>query len=334
MQEHSGVLVVGELTQDGTLSAATGELLGAARELAAGLGGEEISAAVIGHNTRANADLMIALGVGRVYVVDSPLFGHYLNETSVQACAAIVAQAAPRIVLIGQTPDGRDLGPSLAFALNTGIAMDCLEVAIDPSTKGLRATRSVSGGLFRQVLSIQARPQIATVRQKTYDAPDPNPAATGEIISVDPGINPATVRSRVVGYAPAETEGVQLEDARIVVAGGRGIGSAEGFDELEALAGLLGGAMGATRSATDLGYCSERIMIGITGRVVAPELYLAIGLSGASQHMAGCAGSKCIVTINTDPDASIFKQSRFGIEADYNDVLPAFTEEVRKLLSG
>ena len=333
MQEHKGVLVVAELTREGALSPSTGELFGAARQLADALGGEEISAALVGRETTAKAGLMTALGAERVYVVDDPLFEHYLNETSVQACAAIVSQAAPRIVLIGQTPDGRDLGPSLAFALNTGVAMDCLEVEIDPSTKGLRATRSVSGGLFRQVLSIQTLPQIATMRQKTYDAPDPDPAATGESISVDPSLDSTTVRSKVVGYMAVETEGVQLEDARVVVAGGRGIGSEEGFGDLETLASLLGGAIGATRSASDLGYCSERIMIGITGRVVAPELYLAIGISGASQHMAGCAGSKCIVTINTDPEATIFKESRFGIKGDYESFLPAFTEEVRKLLS-
>ncbi|MBI4235829.1 MAG: electron transfer flavoprotein subunit alpha/FixB family protein [Chloroflexi bacterium] len=151
---------------------------------------------------------------------------------------------------------------------------------------------------------------------------------------MDPGLDPSQVRARFVKHTAVKQQGIRLEDARVVIAGGRGIGSAEAFKDLEALASLLNGAVGATRAAADSGYCGQDIMIGITGKVVSPELYLAVALSGASQHMVGCAGSKNIVTINRDAEAAVFKESRFGVVGDYKQVLPAFADEVRKLLAG
>lgn len=331
MANESGILVIGEVTPEGNLRSITGELLGAARALAAELK-EEISVGLIGQGVAGKAQQAIALGAAKAYAVDGAGFQHYLNETFVPAAAAIVRRANPRIVLIGQTPNGRDLGAGLAFRLGTGIATDSLQLSIDPQTKGLRAGRSLNGGLFRQVLSIKTLPQIATVHMKAFDAPAADASRKGEVITVDSGVDASQARARFVKHTAVKQEGVRLEDARVVVTGGRGVGSAEGFKDLEKLAGMLIGAVGATRAAADSGYCGQDIMIGITGKVVAPELYLAVALSGASQHMAGCAGSKNIVAINRDAEANIFKESRFGVVGDYKQVLPAFTEEIKKLL--
>lgn len=334
MANETGILIIGEATPDGQLRGITGELLGAARRLAAELGGEPVSAALIGQGVTARAQQAIALGADRVYVVDGPLFQNYLNESFVPAALAVARRANPRVILAGHTPNGRDLGPTLAFQLGTSVATDTLQLRVDPETKGLRAARSLTGGLFRQVIAFRTLPQVATVHMKAYDPPESDASRTGEVITVDPGLDPSRVRARFVKHTAVKVEGVRLEDARIVVTGGRGMGSAEAFEDLRKLAGMLAGAVGATRAAADSGYCGQDIMIGITGRVVSPEVYLAIALSGASQHMAGCAGSKNIVAINRDPEANIFKESRFGVVGDYKQVLPALIDEVQKLMAG
>lgn len=329
MANESGILIVGE-TADGHLTGITGELLTAARRLAETTK-EPVYAALIGEGVRGLAQQAIALGADKVYVADAPIFKEYLNETSVAAAVAIAKEANPSIVLVGHTPNGRDLGPSLAFRLGTGISTDNVELAIDPATKGLRAVRPLTGGLFRQVIAIKTKPQVATVRVKVFEPGQPDSSRQGQVVTVN--ANVASPKTRLVGREIPEQKGIRLEDAKIVVSGGRGMGSAEAFKPLEGLAALLHGAVGATRAACDTGYYRPDVMIGLTGRVVSPDLYLAVGISGASQHMAGCSGSKYIVAINKDPNANIFKESEFGVVGDYKEVLPAFIDEVKKLVA-
>jgi electron transfer flavoprotein alpha subunit len=334
MADEKGVLIVAEAKPNGELRGITGELLTAARELAQSLG-EPVSAALIGKGVSARAQEVASMGADTVYVADAPLFENYLSESFTPAVAAIVKQANPRIVLIGHTPNGRELGPSLAVRLGVGVATDTSGLKIDPGTKGLQAARSLQGGQFRQVTSFNKLPALATVHMKAYDAATPQSGRSGQVINVDPGVDASKVRSRFVKHDEAKTEGIRLEDAKVVVSGGRGMGSKEAFEDLHKLAGLIeGAAVGATRAAADSEFCGQDIMIGITGKVVSPDVYLAIALSGASQHMAGCSGSKNIIAINRDPEANIFKESRFGVVGDYKQVLPAFTAEVAKLTKG
>ncbi len=332
MAFETGVLFFGEV-KDGKLLPVTAELANAGRQLADALG-QELAGALIGEGTTALAQEVIALGADKVYVVDDPMFKDYVQGLHVPAAVAAAGRADPSIILSGQTANGRDLAPHLAFHLDTGIAIDCTAFEIDADTKGLRATRPFAGGNFLQVLGFKSRPQIATARAKAYDGAEPDSSRKGEVIPVEHGVDASQARMRYVEYKPVAFEGVRLEDAQVIVSGGRGVGSADGFKELEELAGLLSGAVGATRAATDSGFFRADAMIGITGVIVAPDVYIAIGISGASQHLAGCSGSKTIVAINKDPDAAIFKNSRFGIVGDYHQVLPAFTEEVRKIAAG
>ena len=331
MAGESGVLTICETDPNGELRSITGELLAAARQLANSMSGESVSAALIGSGVAGKAQEVIALGADSVYVVDDPIFEHYLSETFVPAAIAVREQANPKVILIGHTPNGRELGPSLGFRLDTGVSTDTTEVSIDSSSGGLVAARSLAGGMFRQVTAFNRLPHVATVHMKAYDAAEPDAARTGQVVNVDASVDASQVRTRFVSHTEVAVEGVRLEDARIVITGGRGLGSSEAFDDLHKLAGMTGGAVGASRAAADSEYCGQDIMIGITGRVVSPEVYLAIALSGASQHMAGCSGSKHIVAINRDPEANIFKESRFGVVGDYQQVLPAFIAELENL---
>jgi electron transfer flavoprotein alpha subunit len=331
MAGENGVLIICETDGNGDLRSITGELLAAARGLADSMNGESVSAALIGSGVAGKAQDVIALGADTVYVVDNPVFEHYLGETFVPAALAVREQANPKVILIGHTPNGRELGPSLGFRLETGVSTDTTEVSIDSSSGGLVAARSLAGGLFRQVTAFNRLPHVATVHMKAYDASEPDSSRTGQVVTVDASVDASQVRTRFVNHTKVEVQGIRMEDARVVVCGGRGMGSVEGFDELAKFAEMTGGAVAATRAAADSGYCGQDIMIGITGRVVSPEVYLAIALSGASQHMAGCSGSKSIIAINRDPEANIFKESRFGVVGDYQQVLPALIEELEKL---
>ena len=242
---------------------------------------------------------------------------------------------APRVLILGATPLGRDLAPRVAWRLKSGLASDCVGLSIDPETDALIATRPVYGGkALAEVDCGAARPAMATLRPKSQEALPPDSARTGEVVLVAVNADPATVRTRVVERAIIEVKGIRLEDARIVVGGGRGLGSAENWRVLEALAHDLKGAVGATRGACDEGYCDTVSQLGISSKRVAPELYLAVGVSGASQHMAGVSFSKHIACINRDAEAPIFKEAEFGVVGQWEDVFPAFRRKVKELLAG
>ena len=333
MAENKGVMVLGEFSE-GKLAAITKELLGGARKAADALG-EELSIVLAGSGIGNLANEAIAFGADKVYVVDDPLLADYQTDSYLPVMEKIVKQAKPNILLMGQTAIGRDLAPRLAFRLDTAVAMDSLELNIDSATKALLATRPVYGGNARAVYTWgEPRPQIATVRAKAMEPRERDDSRKGEIVKIDSGLTPSMIRTNVVKKVKEEVAGVKLEDAEVVVCGGRGLGSAEAFKELEALAKLLSGAVGASRPPCDSGWISSSAQIGLTGKIVSPNLYIAIALSGSSQHMAGCSGAKNIVAINKDPEANIFKEARFGVVGDYKKVLPALAQKLKELLSG
>jgi len=332
MAEYKGVLVHCEAAE-GKLAAIATELLGCGRKLADDLG-QELYAVLTGSEVSSLAKEAIAFGADKVYVVDDPLLKDYQTDPYLSAMDKVVKQVMPQILILGQTSIGRDLAPRLAFKLETAVSLDCVELAIDSNSKRLLQTKPVYGGNAQATFICESDPQIATVRAKTMSPLERDDSRQGEVITIDAGIDPSAIRTRVLEKVPEVVEGIKLEDAEVIVSGGRGIGSAEGFKQLEELAKILKGAVGATRPPCDNGWVPDGLQIGLTGKIVAPSLYIAVALSGSSQHMSGSSGSKTIIAINKDPEANIFRVAHYGIVEDWKKVLPAFTAKVKELLAG
>ena len=332
MAENKGVLVHCEVAE-GKLAAIATELLGCGRKLADDLG-QELCAVLTGSAVSGSAKEAVAFGADKVYVVDDPLLKDYQTDSYLSAMDKVVKQAMPQILILGQTPIGRDLAPRLAFKLDTAACLDCVELAIDSDSKRLLQTKPVYGGNAQATYICESDPQIATARAKAMSPLEPDSSRQGEIIAIEAGIDPSAIRTKVLEKVPEAVEGIKLEEAEVIVSGGRGIGSAEGFKQLEELARVLKGAVGATRPPCDNGWVPDGLQIGLTGKIVAPSLYIAIALSGSSQHMSGSSGSRTIVAINKDPEANIFRIAQYGIVEDWKKILPAFTEKVKELLAG
>ena len=323
----SGVLVFGEATEDGKLAPVTGELLAAAKSL-----GGAVTCALLGAGVEGPAQECAALGADKVIVVDDPALKDYQGDAYVPVGERICKETDPAVVLFGQTMIGRDMAPRLAARLGTAVAMDCVELSMEGDK--LHAARPCYGGSARARYTFNGTPQIATLRAKVFDAPKPDASGQAEVVKQAADVSADSVRTRVVNRRKEEVEGVRLEDAPVVVSGGRGLGGPEGFQSLEELAQVLGGAVGASRAVCDLGWYPVATQVGLTGKVVTPDLYIAVGISGASQHMAGISQVKNIVAINKDREASIFKASRFAVVGDWKEVVPAFMEKVRELKAG
>ncbi len=319
------VLVVGEFAE-GALSPVTAELLGAATRIA---DGGQVSVTLLGAAAAGAASEAFAAGANRAFVSSDAAYDQFRSDQWLAAVEAALDQANPAAVLIAQSTVGRELGPRLAFRRNTAVAMDC--VRIENADGGLRATRSAYGGNAQATYSFATSPAVVTVRAKSQDPIAAQAGATGETVEL-----PAAGESRteIVSREAAVSEGLQIQDAAIVVSGGRGLGAPEGFQLVEELAAAFGSdkaAVGASRAACDLGWYPPSQQVGLTGKVVTPDLYVAVAISGASQHMAGCSGSKAIVAINRDAEANIFKAARFGIVGDYKAVLPELINAIKAL---
>lgn len=320
----NGVLVFGEATEDGKLNPVTAELIAAGTRL-----GGPVTCALIGSGVEGLAQNCVAAGANRVIVVDDPILAEYQGDAYLPVAERSVKESGAGIVLLGQTMVGRDLAPRLAQRLGTAVAMDC--VALSVSGDKLIAERPAYGGSARARYSINGTPQIATVRAKSQEPLEADASRSGEIVKQAAGVDASAVRARVTSRRKEKAEGIRLEDAKVVVGGGRGMGGPEAFQQLEELAGVLGGAVGASRAVCDLGWYPVAAQIGLTGKMVTPDLYIAVGISGASQHMAGISSVKNIVSVNKDAEAGIFKASRFAVVGDWKEVIPPFMEEVKKL---
>lgn len=327
-ENDKGVLVVVEVVGSQPIDLGL-EMLGLARRLTDSMGGS-VTAVAFGTGLEATGEILTAYGADQVYINDNAIFANFHAEAWLPDLSKIIAEVAPAIVLIGHSDSGTDLAPRLAFRLNVDVATGCESIDIINGRPNM--TRGCFGGLAREVVTFTKTPALATIRSKTQEALAPMKERAGEVKHVNSILDVNSIRTRVVNREKEKAAGgVKMESAKIVIGGGLGLGGPEGFKTLNEIAELVDGAVGASRAACDLDWCPRSYQIGLSGRTVAPELYLAVGISGASHHMAGCGNSKTIVSVNSDPNAEIFKSSRFGIVGNSQEIMPALVEEIRKL---
>ena len=319
-----------ETKEDGSAKNVGLELLSPGRDLADKQGGRLV-AIVIGSGVEQAVSDASAHGADQVIVVDSPEFKNYTTDAYTAAMYYLIEKYGPTTLLIGATPDGRDMGPRLACRIKTGLTADCTGLDIDPDSGNVAWTRPAFGGnLMATILCPDHRPQIGTVRPGVFKKSEPG-EAKAEVVKEDIHVDAKDIRTQVLELIKeADTENVDLEGAEIIVSGGRGVGGPEGFEPVKALADVLGGVVGASRAAVDSGWIAHSHQVGQTGKTVGPKLYIACGISVAIQHLAGMSGSDCIVAINKDPDAPIFDVADYGVVGNLFEVLPVLTEEIKK----
>ena len=324
---RSGVLILAEADKRTPASSAY-ELLGLGRRLSEGSPGP-VSAAILGSDLDNVDQELVFHGADKVYVADDRALAEYQPDYWLSLLVRVVQESQPALVLLGHTSIGSDLGPRLAFRLGTAVATDCEDMRV--SGGKIMATRSCYGGKARVIVSFRTSPAVATIRPKCQERPKRESRRSGEVIKLAVDSPPSAARTFRLERRREESADARLESAKIVVAGGRGLNGAEGFRLLECLAEILNASVGASRVACDLGWCPATRQIGLTGKVVTPDLYIAVGISGASQHMAGCGRAKTIVAINTDPNANIFKAAQLGVVGDYKQVVPCLIEDLKQL---
>ena len=319
-----------ETNEDGTAKNVGIELLTPGKMMAGKQGGALV-AVVIGNNVDEAVKAASEHGADKVIVVDGPEYAHYTTDAYAIALCTLVEKYGPTSMLIGATNNGRDLGPRVSCRLKTGLTADCTGLDIDEESGNVAWTRPAFGGnLMATILCPDHRPQIGTVRPGVFKKSDAG-EAKAEIIKEDIHVDAKDIRTQVLELIKeAGGESVDLEGAEIIVSGGRGVGGPEGFEPVKALADALGATVGASRAAVDAGWIAHAHQVGQTGKTVGPKLYIACGISGAIQHVAGMSSSDCIVAINKDPEAPIFDIADYGVVGNLFEVLPVLTEEIKK----
>jgi electron transfer flavoprotein alpha subunit len=326
--EYRGVLVVVE-QRDGKAKPVSWQLLGIGRKLAQKLEVDTI-ALVMGHDVAHLAEEAVYYGADKVYLADDPVLKHYRTFPYSRVCLKVIREIKPEIVLIGATYTGRDLAGAIATHLPTGLTADTtiLDVEPQPSRLLLASRPAFSEKMVATILCKQYRPQMATARAGVFDALPRDPSRRGEILPVACPVKEEEVAARVLDFIQDEQK-VHLEDANVIVAGGRGLGGPDGFKVLKELADALGGVVGASRAVVEAGWIGHAHQVGQTGHTVRPKLYIAVGISGAVQHVVGMQNSDVIVAINKDPNAPIFKVAHYGVVGDWSRIVPAMIEEVK-----
>jgi len=319
-----------ETNEDGTAKNVGLELLTPGKMMAGKQGGNLV-AVVIGCGVDEAVKAASEHGADKIIVVDGPEYKHYTTDAYAIALVTLVEKYGPTSMLIGATNNGRDLGPRVSCRLKTGLTADCTALDIDEDTGNVAWTRPAFGGnLMATILCPNHRPQIGTVRPGVFKKSDPA-EGKAEIIKEDVHVADDQIRTQVLEIIKdMDSENVDLEGAEIIVSGGRGVGGPEGFEPIRALAKELGATVGASRAAVDAGWIAHAHQVGQTGKTVGPKLYIACGISGAIQHLAGMSSSDVIVAINKDPDAPIFDVADYGVVGNLFEVLPVLTEEIKK----
>jgi electron transfer flavoprotein alpha subunit len=321
----SGVLIIAE-SAGSELKKSAFELAGVGGKLAGSLGGP-VSAALVGAGVSGLAADLGRRGVPKVYVVDDGALERYTSDGYAIALQAVVAQADPEVILLASSATGKDLGPALAARLGCGIVSDA--IALDVEDGKIRATRPILAGKAKLKIEPAELPMIVSLRPNVFEpAPEGDGAAETEAVAVD--LTGEQIRVVVKELLEPEERTIDLTEADIIVSGGRGMKGPEHFHLVEELAAALGGVVGASRAVVDAGWRPHSEQVGQTGKTVSPKLYVACGISGAIQHLAGMSSSKCIVAVNKDPEAPVFKVADYGIVGDVMEVLPALTAAIRE----
>ena len=333
VEEYRNVWVFAE-QRDGTLTRVAEQLMSKARDLADILG-TRAEAVLLGHEVEGLCESLIRQGADTVYLADDPQLAHYRTEAYARVVADLIRARKPEIVLFGASVIGRDLAPRISQRLHTGLTADCTGLEIDESERLLLQTRPAFGGnVMATIVCPNHRPQMATVRPGVMVARPPDPARTSNIERVPVEIQPQDLRVAVKEVVTGTRRRVELEDARIIVSGGRGLGNPEGFRLIEELAAAIGGEVGASRAAVDAGWIPQEHQVGQTGKTVHPEVYIACGISGAIQHQAGMKEARFIIAINKDPSAPIFRLADVGIVGDLYKVVPDLIKEIKAARAG
>lgn len=326
----NGIFIILE-QQSGQIRKVSLELLSEGRKYA-DKGRGPLVGVLLGSGIQDLAGIAAAYGADQVIVVDDPALKDYTTGAYTSVLTRIIREREPQAVLIGNTGMGRDLAPRLAQRLGVGLASDCVEMAADDAHFLTFKRPIYAGKAFTHVHS-EARPILATIRPNTFMVGMSDASRQAEIIAEKATIDAADLKAIVRDIVRAASGRPELTDANIIVSGGRGIKNAENFKILEGLADVLGAAVGASRAAVDSGYREYKYQVGQTGKTVSPTLYIACGISGAIQHLAGMGSSKFIVAINKDPEANIFTVADYGIVGDLFDIVPLLTEEFKKRLA-
>ena len=341
LAEYKGVYVFAQQV-DNEISGIAYELLGKGKELAAKLN-EEVTAVLIGHEVKGLADKLAEYGADKVIVVDDPELKEYRTEPYAHALSSVINEFKPEIVLVGATAIGRDLGPTVSARVATGLTADCtvLEIGDFPLVaipgkeaeqkhNQLLMTRPAFGGnTIATIACPDNRPQMATVRPGVMQKIEPIVGTKANVIEYNPGFTPNNRYVEIKEIVKAVSDTVDIMDAKILVSGGRGVGSPENFKILEDLAEALGGSVSCSRAVVDSGWKPRELQVGQTGKTVRPNLYIACGISGAIQHTAGMEESDIIIAINKDEDAPIFDVADYGIVGDLNKIVPQLTEAIK-----
>ena len=328
ISDYKGVMVFAE-QRGGELVKVVFELLGRGRGLADELG-VQLSATLMGQGIEGLAPQLIAAGADKVYIIQDPRLEKYNTSCYANAMIKLINSEKPEIVLYGATHIGRDLGPRIAKRLNTGLTADCTELTIEEGTNMLLQTRPAFGGnIMATIMCPDHRPQMSTVRPGIMKAIEPDASKQGDIVNFDSGLTDADVMTRIIEIIKERKQVANLEDAKVIVSGGRGVGGEEGFKTIQALADVLNAEIGGSRVAVEKGWISKDHQVGQTGKSVRPQLYIACGISGSIQHRAGMQNSDFIIAINKDPAAQIFTVADIGIVGDLFEVIPVLIEEFK-----
>ena len=345
LEEYKDVYVFAQQV-DGEISGISYELLGKAKDLAAALG-QKVVAVLMGYNVKGLADSLAEYGADKVIVVDDKELEIYRTEPYAHGLASVINEFKPEIMLVGATAIGRDLGPTVSARVATGLTADCTQLDIgdfplvaipgkesEQKHNQLLMTRPAFGGnTIATIACPNNRPQMATVRPGVMQKIEPIKGAKAEVVDYNPGFTPNDRYVTVKEVVKAVSDTVDIMNAKILVSGGRGVGSPENFKILEDLAAVLGGEVSCSRAVVDSGWKPKDLQVGQTGKTVRPHVYFAIGISGAIQHVAGMEESDIIIAINKDEDAPIFDVADYGIVGDLNKIVPELTESIRKALA-
>ena len=316
----------------GELTKVAYQLLGGGKALADSLG-HNLAAVLLGDNVKKLADDLIAHGADKVYLADDPKLKNFQTDAYTSVISSMIKEFKPNIIIYGATHIGRDLAPRIAQRNDLGLTADCTELTIDPEEKILLQTRPAFGGnIMATIITPGKRPQMATVRPGIMKELEKDDGRSGEVIEVPVKLSDDEIKTKILEIVKEAKKRVNLEEAQIIVSGGRGVGGKDGFKIIRELAEVLGGEVGGSRVAVEKEWIEQDHQVGQTGKTVRPSLYIACGISGSIQHRAGMQNSDIIVAINKDPDATIFKICHYGIVGDLHEVVPLLIEDFKKIM--